>query len=109
MYWPSTEERIPNGIVNIVTGNMVVNPSVYVQDSVRLCKEQMEEFENSWPEGFHDRISQRVVNVSISHKHITVADTIVYDIEMIHVKASSLYSNLWHYDTKKLIAHEFRP
>ena len=87
----------------------MVNPSVYVQDSVRLCKEQMEQFKNSWLEGFHDRISKRVVNMSISHKHITVADTIVYAIEMIHVKALSLHSNLWHYDTKKLIAHEFTP
>ena len=47
--------------------------------------------------------------MSISHNHIKVADTIVYDIEMIHVKALSLHCNIWDYDTKKLKAHELTP
>ena len=43
-------KEYPNGVVNIVTGKVVVNPFVNVADSVRHRKEQMEELENSWPE-----------------------------------------------------------
>ena len=105
---PLQNNELPSSIVNIVTGKVVVNPSVNV-DSVRLRKEQIKGFENSWPEGFHDRISKQIITMSIYHKHIRVADTIVYDIKMIHGTDVGLHCNLWDYHTKKLMANESIP
>ena len=87
---PLQNDQYPTSLVNIVTGKVVVHPSVNVDDSVKLGKEQMEEFEKAWPAGFHDRINKRVVTMSISHKHVKAADRRVYDIEMIYARAMGL-------------------
>ncbi len=44
----------PDGLVNIVTGKVVVYPSVNVNNAIALGKTAIKSFENSWPDGFHD-------------------------------------------------------
>ena len=47
----------PSGrLVNIITGMVMTHPSVHVHDTVQLGSTQMEIFEKTLPEGFHDTI-----------------------------------------------------
>ena len=45
-------------LVNIVSGRICPN-EVNVHDAVDLGKAQMEEYEASWPEGFHQPLKKR--------------------------------------------------
>ena len=58
-----TDEHPQTGIVNIYTGQVVDNPGWNVHKAVVIGTEQWQEFESHWPEGFHDKLKQKVKTV----------------------------------------------
>ena len=50
----------------------------------------MEEFEASWPEGFYDKLSKKVVTFAAKTKHLVVNDKIVIDPEAVYARAIGL-------------------
>ena len=57
-----------------------------------LGTKQMETFEQSWPDGFHGTIPNKVVTMSNTHKSIKVGDTKVFDTETVYAQAMALQS-----------------
>ena len=51
---PLDPEQHPDGLMKIVTGQIMNHSSVNVDKAQLLGKTQMESFERSWPGGFHD-------------------------------------------------------
>ena len=103
---PLDPEQHPDGLMHIVTGQVVNQSSVKVDKAQLLGKIQMESFERSWPGGFHDLI-QKIV--ALSRKHITVGDAKVFDTETIYAKAMGLQSSARDLDAKRLMGHELSP
>ena len=83
----------PNGLVNIVTGRVIVHPFVNVNNAPSIGKEQMQAFKKTWPSEFHKTIHKSVHTMAISQKHIKVSDTKVIDVEMIYARAKGLQSS----------------
>ena len=48
---PLESEQHRDGLVNVVTGKIVVHPSVNVHNAVNLGENQTETFVKSWPGG----------------------------------------------------------
>ena len=62
---PLDPEQHQEGLMNVVTGKVVCHSSVNVNNAIMVGKKQMEAFEPSWPEGFHDAIPRKVVTMSL--------------------------------------------
>ena len=52
--------------------------------AITVGKKQMETFEQSWPEGFHDTIPRKVVTMSVGRKSMKVGDAKVFDTETMY-------------------------
>ena len=106
---PLNTENNQEGLVNIVTGQVLTHSSVNVDNAPELGEQQMEEFERGLPDSFHETIHRRVTTTAVSQKHIKVNDMKMFDTEMIYVRAMALQCSLRNYDTKNLMAHELSP
>ena len=98
-------EQHSDGLMNIVTGQVVNHSSVNVDKVQLLVKTQMESFERSWPGGFHDSIPQIVTTMALSRKHIKVGDAKMFDTETIYARAMGLQSSACDLDTTTLMGH----
>ena len=65
-------EQHPDGLMIIVTEQVVNHSSVNVDKAQLLGITQMESFERSWSGGFHDSIPKIVTTMAFSRKHIKV-------------------------------------
>ena len=106
---PLNTENNQEGLVNIVTGQVLTHSSVNVDNAPELGEQQMEEFERGLPDSFHETIHRRVTTMAVSQKHIEVNDMKMFDTEMIYARAMALQCSLRNYDTKNLMAHELSP
>ena len=106
---PLNTENNQEGLVNIVTGQVLTHSSVNVDNAPELGEQQMEEFERGLPDSFHETIHRRVTTTAVSQKHIKVNDMKMFDTEMIYARAMALQCSLRNYDTKNLMAHELSP
>ena len=106
---PLDPEQHPQALVNVVTGKVVTNPSVNVSNALQLGRAQMENFEDSWPNGFHDTIPKVVNTMGLSRKHIKVGDIKVFDTETIYARAMGLVRSSRVLDTNQLLSHELAP
>ena len=87
---PLDPEQHQEGLINVVTGKVVCHSSVNVNNAIMVGKKQMETFEQSWPEGFHDTIPRKVVTISVGQKSMKVRDAKVFDTETMYAKAMAL-------------------
>jgi hypothetical protein len=59
----------PEGIVNIVNGR--VGPAtVNAQDSLEVGREQMSEFERTWPDHFYDTINKKITTMAVTKRSV---------------------------------------
>ena len=87
---PPDSEQHQEGLVNAVTGKVVCHSSVNVNNAIMVGKKQMETFEQSWPEGFHDTIPRKVVTMSVGRKSMKMGDAKVFDTERMYAMAMAL-------------------
>uniref|UniRef100_UPI00359005F2 uncharacterized protein n=1 Tax=Myxine glutinosa TaxID=7769 RepID=UPI00359005F2 len=106
---PLDPDQHQYGLVNVVTGKVVVHPSVNVNNAVTLGENQMETFEKSWPGGFHDTITKTVNTMAITRKHLKVGEVKVFDTETIYARAMRLQSDPRSLDADSIMAHELSP
>ena len=88
---------------------IVAHPSVNVDDAVVLGKKQLESFEHSLPDGFHEPIPKIVKPMPVSRKHIKIGNSKVFDMEAIYARAMGVLSRSRSLDTDHLLAHELAP
>jgi hypothetical protein len=74
--------------VNIVTGKVVNNPAINVDDTVSVGTNLMNTFEASWPSGFYDIIFSKVKTLVSIRKH--VSDSRIFDPKVIYARAMVL-------------------
>ena len=91
------------GLVNVVTGKVVVHPSVKVNNAAILGENQIETSEKSWPGGFHDTITKKMITMADNRKHIKVGEVKVFDTATIYARAMGLQSG------QRSLAHELSP
>ena len=63
----------------------------------------MKELEQALPAELYKIINQRVIIMFIYCKHIKLADTRLYDIEVIYARAMGLQCSLQEYDSELLL------
>lgn len=99
------------GLVNIVTGQVLNHPSLNVDSATEIGIMQMEEFERTWPAGFHETLNKRVTTMASIQKNTkaSCSSMKILDTEMIYARAMALQCSQRNYDTKNLMAHELAP
>ena len=99
-----------SGLVNIVTGEVIIQPAINVDMALELGKTQMESFGQSWPDGFYNPISKVVNTIGTLRKHIKVGDDInVYNTEVIYARSMALQNSSRDIKPDKLMSYELSP
>ena len=98
----------PEEILNIVTGQYG-NSSVNVQDAVAIGESQMREFCQKLPNGSNETIHKEVVTMLAMKKHVNVADTKVYDTNVIYSRVIGLQASGREVYVKAVLSHELAP
>ena len=106
---PLNENQHTDKLVNIVTGQVISSPSVNADNAVLLGKAQMDDFENGWPESFHETLHKSVTTMSTGRKSIRIGDKDVSDPEAIYARAMALQNSIRDFDTKNLMTYELSP
>ena len=82
--YPLDPEQHQDGLVNVVTGKVVIHPSVNSHNAAILGDNNMDTFEKSWPGGFHDTITKKVITMAVNRKHvIKVGEVKGFDTETV--------------------------
>ena len=66
----------------------------------------METFEKSWPGGFHDTITKKVIAMTVNRKHVKVGEVKVFDTQTIYARAIGLQSGQRSLDADRIMAHK---
>ena len=106
---PLDPEQHQDGLVNVVTGKVVVHPSVNVNNAAILGENQMETFSKRWPGGFHDIIPKKVITMAVNRKHVKVGEVKLFDTETIYAIAMGLQSGQCSLVADSIFAHELSP
>ena len=89
--------------------NVVVHTAVKVNNAAILGENQMETFEKSWPGGFHDTITKKMITMADNRKHVKVGEVKVFDTETIYARAMELQSGQRSLNADIIMAHELSP
>jgi hypothetical protein len=100
-------EEHPVQLVNIVTGR--INPeTVSVDDALAIGTLQRQEFESSWPEGFHKPIANRVKTMVGNQRRHTTDKKGHIDCELVFSRLMILiqYRDI---DVRSVMKYELAP
>ena len=61
---PLDPEQHPNGLINTVSGKIIMSPSINVDMAAAIGKEQVANFEPKLPDGFYDVIPKSVNTIA---------------------------------------------
>ena len=86
---PLDPEQHLQTIINVVNG-MIGPSSVNVDETIDIGTRQMEEFESKLPDGFYDSIPMNVETMAVTKKSVKVADSKVYNTELIYSRVMGL-------------------
>ena len=90
---PLNPEEHPSGLVNIVTGEVIMNESINVDQAMDLGKMQQEAFEVAWPETFHMPVKATVATWTENKKAINVNGQMVMDVGIFYARALALHAS----------------
>ena len=91
---PLNPKEHPRGIINIVTGEVMMNESINVDQAIELGKKQQEEFEAGWPESFHEPVKGTIVTCSANKKAININGQNIVDVGIFYAWALALQASL---------------
>ena len=109
---PLHPEDNQQGLVNIVTGQVLTHSSLNVDNATELGTKQMEEFERTWPASCHETLHKCVTTMAaIAQRQGKVNNMKILGTEMIYARAMALQCSQRYYGTRNMMAHElaFRP
>ena len=96
-----------SALVNIVSGRICPD-EVYVHDAVDLGKAQMEQYEVSWPEGFHQTLKKRVRTMKECRKKTRTDTAEQFDSGLIFARALGIM-NSRDVKVKQILSYELAP
>ena len=94
-------------LINIVTGK-IASKSVNVDSSIAIGERQACEFEASWPDGFYEPISKKIVVMSDGSNHITANQKPVFDTALIYSRILCLQT-VRNVDLPDVFKYELAP
>ena len=94
-------------LVNIVSGHICLD-EVNVHDAVDLGKAQMEEYEASWPEEFHQPLKKRVCTMKECKKKTRTDTAEQFDFGLIFARALALM-NSRDIKVEQILSYELAP
>ena len=94
------------GLVNIVTGQVLTHPALNVDNAMELGRKMMEEFQGMWPSSFHKPLHKCVTTMAQVKKNSKVRSMKILDTGMIYARAMALQYSQRNYNIKNLMSHE---
>ena len=70
-------------LINISNGQ-IAQPNVNVDRALEIGREQLKQFEASWPDGFYNTLSKQVVTFAERKKRLSVGESAIVDQEAIY-------------------------
>ena len=107
---PMDHKLHPDEIINIATGE-IGSASINVHDAISIGKQQLEEFESSWPDGFYRTIPKKVKTMTSNAKSNTdsVGDKSCVDLNAIYSRVIGLLASSQEVDIHDVFSHELAP
>ena len=81
----------PPGLLNIATNEIITNASVNVDSAIEIGTRLHDDLKANWPQGFNDRIKDKVVAFSANSKTIMVDGQAVKDCGVFYSRAYALH------------------
>ena len=76
-------------MINISNGQ-IAQPNVNIDKALEVCREQLKQFEASWPDGFYNTLSKQVVTFAERTKRLPVGESAIVDQEAIYARVIGL-------------------
>ena len=86
---PLATDTHPPGLLNVVTG-LHATDKVNADESIKIGREQMTEFESGWPTSFNKTLTKNVTMMTSAKKSIKLDGKPVYDTELIYTRVICL-------------------
>ena len=87
------DEHPPSCLINIGTGENILNPEVNVDNALELGRKQQEEFEAAWPDEFYKPLKRVVVPMTANRKSIDVGGQKIVDTGVFYTRALGLHAS----------------
>ena len=81
------EHKVKKSLINIDSGEIVLNEDVNVDEAPSIGQVQMDAFVNAWPEGFYVPIKRQVIRMNADRKSIDVDGLKVTDTGIFWARA----------------------
>ena len=107
---PLDPTQHPDGLVNIVTGEVIYSDKVNVDNCLTIGEDQRQEFDNSWPESFQKPISKKVITMASNRRGVDVDGVKVVDTGIFYARAMALHaSGRSEFDLASMLSTELAP
>ena len=84
------EEHPPESLINIVTGEVIINKEVNVDKAYELGR-RSNEFEAAWPDSFYKPLKRVAVPMTANRKSINVGGQKIVDTGVFYARALGLH------------------
>ena len=104
---PLATDTHPPGLLNVITG-LHATDKVNADESIKIGREQMTEFESGWPTSFNKTLTKNVTMMTSAKKSIKFDGKPVYDTELIYTRVICLqqYRDI---DITDVLSYELSP
>ena len=101
----------PGSLVNIFSGQVVEDKDINVDESLIIGSKQRQEYEMSWPSGFHNKISKNVKPmIIVTNQQMKKATHEIVNTELIYARVIGIMaSSRDTVSTETLFSHELAP
>ena len=80
-------------LINISIGQ-IAQPNFNVDRALEIGREQLKQFEASWPDGFYNTLSKQVVTFAERKKRLSVGESAIVDQEAIYARVTTVSQRL---------------
>lgn len=87
------DEHPADSLINIVTGEIINNKEINIDNALELGKKQQNEFESMWPEAFYKPLKRVVVPMTANRNSIDVDGQKIIDTGVFYARALSLHAS----------------
>ena len=102
------EQHPEDGLINVVTGKVVSDPKVNVDQAIAIGTSQMNSFEEGWPASFHRPLQKKVQTMAKADKYHKPEQNVA-DTETVYARAMAFHGGPNNFDVKCLMDHELAP
>ena len=87
------KEHPQDGLLNIVTGEVILDSGTNAENSLKISRNQQKEFEKNWPESFYKPLRRETKPIAADRKSIDIGDQKVIDVGVFYARALTLHAS----------------